>query len=61
MKSYKIEYVRIQFSRNSSEKLREETEKLLNEKAALGYKPIEIQFDLSAGSGYIFSYIVFEI
>lgn len=60
MKSYEVHRIRLSFTKDSTEKLRQETEKILNEKAAIGYKPIKIDFELADSSGYIYSFIVFE-
>lgn len=60
MKSFKVERVRVKFSPNSSETLREETEKMLNQRANEGYELVSIDFELAEQSGYIYSYIVFK-
>lgn len=45
---------------DSTEELRKETEELLNQRAALGYKLVKVDFEMPSNSSYIYSFIVFE-
>jgi len=48
------------FTPESTEKLREETEKLLNRKAAEGFRVVSVDFEQMASVGYIYAFIVLE-
>lgn len=61
MKSYEVKMVKVQWNPSSSEKLRAETQKILNDGARLGWKLLKVDFEMAAQSGYIYSFIIFEI
>lgn len=60
MKSYEVHRVKKNFNLDSTEDLRKETEEFLNQRAAMGYKLISVDFKLPANSSYIYAFIVFE-
>lgn len=60
MKSYSIERIKLAFDRESTEKLREETEKLINRKVNEGFEFISVEFKIPEKSGFIYSFIVFR-
>jgi len=60
MKSYEVHRIKKSFTPDSTEELRKETEDLLNERAALGYKLVKVDFEMPSNSSYIYAFIVFE-
>lgn len=60
MKSYEVHRIKKSFKPDSTEELRKETEDFLNQRAAMGYKLINVEFLLPTNSSYIYSFIVFE-
>jgi hypothetical protein len=57
MKAVEIFMIRKSFGRNSSEKIRQEAEDLVNEKHYQGYRVINIDFDVADNAGYIYAFI----
>ena len=55
MKAVEIFMIRKSFSRNSSEKIRQEAENLVNEKHYQGYRVINVDFDVADNAGYIYA------
>ncbi|MFV0305922.1 MAG: hypothetical protein ACK5IC_10635 [Moheibacter sp.] len=60
MKSYEVHRIKKTLSPDSTEDLRKETEEFLNQRAAMGYKLISVDFKLPSDSSYIYAFIVFE-
>ncbi len=60
MKSYEVYRIKKSFTPDSTKELRRETEDLLNQRAALGYKLVKVDFEMPSNSSYIYSFIVFE-
>jgi predicted GNAT superfamily acetyltransferase len=60
MKQYEVKMVKVLIGPNSSEKLREETEKTINAGTAMGYKLFKVDFEFASEYSYIYSYIIFE-
>lgn len=60
MKTYEVHRIKKSFTPDSTEDLRKETEELLNQRAALGYKLVKVDFEMPTNSSYIYSFIVFE-
>ena len=52
--------IRKSFSRNSSEKIRQEAEDLVNEKHYNGYRVINVDFDVADNAGYIYAFITMK-
>ncbi len=60
MKAVEIFMIRKSFGRNSSEKIRQEAEALVNEKHYQGYRVINIDFDVADNAGYIYAFITMK-
>ncbi|MCK0179089.1 hypothetical protein MWU50_07290 [Flavobacteriaceae bacterium S0862] len=60
MKAIEIFMIRKSFARNSSEKIRQEAEDLVNEKHYQGYRVINIDFDVADNAGYIYAFITMK-
>ena len=56
MKAVEIFMIRKTFGRNSSDKIRQEAEDLVNEKHYQGYRVINIDFDVADNARYIYAY-----
>ncbi len=61
MKAIEIFMIRKSFGRNSSEKIRQEAEDLVNEKHYQGYRVINVDFDVADNAGYIYAYITMKL
>ena len=59
-KAVEIFMIRKSFGRNSSEKIRQEAEELVNEKHYQGYRVINIDFDVADNAGYIYAFITMK-
>lgn len=60
MKAVEIFMIRKTFSRNSSEKIRQEAENMINEKHYQGYRLINVDFDVADNAGYIYAFITMK-
>ena len=60
MKAVEIFMIRKSFGRNSSEKIRQEAEVLVNEKHYQGYRLLHIDFDVADNAGYIYAFITMK-
>ncbi len=59
MKSYKVHRIKKALTTSSSsEELMKETEDYLNTKANEGFELVNVSFDFSTNSGYVYSFIV---
>lgn len=59
-KAVEIFMIRNSFGRNSSEKIRQEAEDLINEKHYQGYRLINVDFDIADNRGYIYAFITMK-
>lgn len=59
-KAVEIFMIRNSFSRNSSEKIRQEAEDLINDKHYQGYRLINVDFDVADNAGYIYAFITMK-
>ncbi len=60
MKAVEIFRVKIMFGRESTDKLREEAENLINDKHYQGYRLLHLQFEFADNSGYIYAFITMK-
>ena len=58
LKTHKIEKKRMAFRPNGSDKIKEEAEKYVNLKAAVGCEIISVSFDTNT-NGYIYCFITY--
>ena len=59
-KAVEIFMIRNSFGRNSSEKIRQEAEDLINEKHYQGYRLVNVDFDVADNAGYIYAFITMK-
>ena len=60
MKAVEIFMIRNTFARNSSEKIRQKAEDLVNEKHYQGYRLVNVDFDVADNAGYIYAFITMK-